>query len=51
MNIKELTIAHIGLGRMGAGIANNIQAAGCHFVVYNRSTEITRLNAGQPDLK
>ena len=39
MNIKELTIAHIGLGRMGAGIANNIQAAGCHFVVYNRSTE------------
>jgi 3-hydroxyisobutyrate dehydrogenase-like beta-hydroxyacid dehydrogenase len=39
MNIKELTIAHIGLGRMGAGIANNIQAAACHFVVYNRSTE------------
>jgi 3-hydroxyisobutyrate dehydrogenase-like beta-hydroxyacid dehydrogenase len=39
MNIKELTIAHIGLGRMGAGIANNIQAAGCHSVVYNRSTE------------
>jgi 3-hydroxyisobutyrate dehydrogenase-like beta-hydroxyacid dehydrogenase len=39
MNIKELTIAHIGLGRMGVGIANNIQAAGCHFVVYNRSTE------------
>ena len=39
MNIKELTIAHIGLGRMGAGIAKNIQATGCHFVVYNRSTE------------
>src|SRR5262245_13388567 len=39
MNIKELTIAHIGLGRMGAGIAKNIQAAGCHFVVYNRSTD------------
>ena len=39
MNIKELTIAHIGLGRMGAGIAKNIQASGCHFVVYNRSTE------------
>jgi len=39
MNINELTIAHIGLGRMGAGIANNIQATGCHFVVYNRSTE------------
>src|SRR5262245_58782045 len=39
MNIKELTIAHIGLGRMGVGIAKNIQATGCHFVVYNRSTE------------
>src|SRR5262245_57957744 len=39
MNIKEQTIAHIGLGRMGSGIAKNIQAAGCHFVVYNRSTE------------
>src|SRR5262249_61762350 len=39
MNIKEQTIAHIGLGRMGSGIAQNIQAAGCHFVVYNRSTE------------
>ena len=39
MNIKEQTIAHIGLGRMGSGIAKNIQAAGCHFIVYNRSTE------------
>src|SRR5262249_12311893 len=39
MNIKEQTIAHIGLGRMGSGIARNIQAAGCRFVVYNRSTE------------
>src|SRR5215831_4824078 len=39
MNIKEQTIAHIGLGRMGSGIAKNIQAAGCHFVVYNRSAE------------
>src|SRR5262245_63241778 len=39
MNIKEQTIAHIGLGRMGTGIAKNIQAAGCHFVVYNRSTK------------
>jgi 3-hydroxyisobutyrate dehydrogenase-like beta-hydroxyacid dehydrogenase len=39
MNIKDQTIAHIGLGRMGAGIAKNIQAAGCRFIVYNRSIE------------
>lgn len=39
MNIKEQTIAHIGLGRMGSGIARNIQAAGGRFVVYNRSAE------------
>ena len=39
MDIKEQTIAHIGLGRMGSGIAKNIQATGCHFTVYNRSTE------------
>src|SRR5215813_15544189 len=39
MNIKDQTIAHIGLGRMGAGIAKNIQAADCRFIVYNRSTE------------
>src|SRR5499427_1828497 len=39
MNVKEQTIAHIGLGRMGAGIAKNIQAADCRFIVYNRSTE------------
>src|SRR5262245_33390429 len=42
MNIKEQTIAHIGLGRMGTGIAKKIQAAGCQFVVYNRSTEKTQ---------
>jgi len=39
MDIKDLTIAQIGLGRMGAGIARNIQASGCRFVVYNRRTE------------
>jgi len=42
MNLKEQTIAHIGLGRMGAGIAKNIQTAGSRFIVYNRSTEKMR---------
>ena len=39
MSLKDLTIACIGLGRMGAGIARNVQASGCRFVVYNRTPE------------
>ena len=39
MSLQHLTIACIGLGRMGAGIATNVQASGCHFVVYNRTPE------------
>jgi 3-hydroxyisobutyrate dehydrogenase-like beta-hydroxyacid dehydrogenase len=39
MNPKDLTIACIGLGRMGVGIAKNIQKSGCRFVVYNRTPE------------
>jgi len=39
MDVKGLTIAQIGLGRIGAGIARNIQASGCWFVVYNRTAE------------
>src|SRR5271166_1104962 len=39
MSLEDLTIACIGLGRMGAGIACNVQASGCRFVVYNRTTE------------
>jgi 3-hydroxyisobutyrate dehydrogenase-like beta-hydroxyacid dehydrogenase len=39
MSLKDLTIACIGLGRMGAGIAHNIQASGCRLVVYNRTAE------------
>jgi 3-hydroxyisobutyrate dehydrogenase-like beta-hydroxyacid dehydrogenase len=37
MSLDHLTIACIGLGRMGAGIARNLQAAGCRSVVYNRT--------------
>ena len=39
MSLKDLTIACVGLGRMGAGIASNVQASGCRFVVYNRTPE------------
>jgi 3-hydroxyisobutyrate dehydrogenase-like beta-hydroxyacid dehydrogenase len=39
VNLENLAIACIGLGRMGAGIAKNIQASGCRFVVYNRTRE------------
>jgi 3-hydroxyisobutyrate dehydrogenase-like beta-hydroxyacid dehydrogenase len=37
MSVTTLSVACIGLGRMGAGIARNIQASGCRFLVYNRS--------------
>ncbi len=37
MSFDHLTIACIGLGRMGAGIARNIQASGCRLLVYNRT--------------
>jgi len=39
MSLQDMTIACIGLGRMGAGIARNVQASGCRFVVYNRTPE------------
>jgi len=42
MNLKDLTIACVGLGRMGAGIAQNIQSSGCRLVVYNRTPEKTQ---------
>ena len=37
MSLDHLTIASVGLGRMGAGIARNLQASGCRCVVYNRT--------------
>jgi len=39
MSLKDLSIACIGLGRMGAGIAQNVQASGCRLAVYNRTPE------------
>ena len=39
MSLKDLTVACIGLGRMGSGIAQNVQASGCRFVVHNRTPE------------
>lgn len=39
MTIEDLTIAFVGLGRIGSGIAKNVQASGCRFVVYNRTPE------------
>jgi len=39
--MKHLTIAFIGLGRMGSGIARNVQASGCKLVVSNRTPEKT----------
>jgi 3-hydroxyisobutyrate dehydrogenase-like beta-hydroxyacid dehydrogenase len=39
MGLEDLTVACIGLGRMGAGIAKNVQASGCRFAVYNRTPE------------
>ena len=43
MSLNNLTIACLGLGRMGAGIARNIQASGCRLVVYNRTPEKMQL--------
>jgi 3-hydroxyisobutyrate dehydrogenase-like beta-hydroxyacid dehydrogenase len=36
---QQLSVACIGLGRMGSGIARNIQSAGFALTVYNRSRE------------
>ena len=35
----RLSVAFVGLGRMGSGIARNIQASGFRLTVYNRTTE------------
>ena len=37
MSKEDTTVACIGLGRMGAGIARNIQRAGFTLRVYNRT--------------
>lgn len=38
---KSLTVAFLGLGRMGSGMVQNIQKAGFPLVVYNRSAAKT----------
>jgi 3-hydroxyisobutyrate dehydrogenase-like beta-hydroxyacid dehydrogenase len=35
----SLSVACVGLGRMGSGIAGNIQSSGFRLTVYNRTTE------------
>lgn len=42
MTLKSLSVACIGLGRMGAGLARNIQSAGFPLTVYNRTIEKTK---------
>ena len=37
----DISVACIGLGRMGAGIAHNIQRAGFRLIVYNRTHQKT----------
>lgn len=41
MELSAFTVACIGLGRMGAGIARNIQSKGARLTVYNRTPEKT----------
>ena len=36
-----LSVACVGLGRMGSGIASNIQKSSFRLTVYNRTTAVT----------
>jgi 3-hydroxyisobutyrate dehydrogenase-like beta-hydroxyacid dehydrogenase len=38
-SLQSLSVACIGLGRMGSGIARNIQKSACRFTVYNRTAD------------
>jgi 3-hydroxyisobutyrate dehydrogenase-like beta-hydroxyacid dehydrogenase len=42
MAVSQLSVACIGLGRIGGGIARNIQAAGFRLSVYNRNAQKTQ---------
>jgi glutamyl-tRNA reductase len=42
MITEPLSVACIGLGRMGSGIAHNIQRHGFPLMVYNRTVEKTK---------
>jgi 3-hydroxyisobutyrate dehydrogenase-like beta-hydroxyacid dehydrogenase len=39
MTTAPLSVACLGLGRIGAGIAQSIQRAGHRLIVYNRTPE------------
>jgi 3-hydroxyisobutyrate dehydrogenase-like beta-hydroxyacid dehydrogenase len=38
-SLQTISVASIGLGRMGSGIARNLQKSGCLLTVYNRTAE------------
>ena len=42
MTTGRLSVACLGLGRIGAGIAQSVQRAGHRLIVYNRTAEKTR---------
>jgi len=42
MTTTQLSVACLGLGRIGAGIAQSVQRAGHRLIVYNRTAEKTR---------
>ena len=42
MTTTQLSVACLGLGRIGAGIAQSVQRAGHRLTVYNRTAEKTR---------
>jgi 3-hydroxyisobutyrate dehydrogenase-like beta-hydroxyacid dehydrogenase len=46
MSAQQLSVACLGLGRIGAGIAQSIQRAGHRLTVYNRSPEKTKSFTG-----
>jgi 3-hydroxyisobutyrate dehydrogenase-like beta-hydroxyacid dehydrogenase len=48
MSAQQLSVACLGLGRIGVGIAQSIQRAGHRLTVYNRSPEKTKSFAGSP---
>jgi len=46
MSAQQLSVACLGLGRIGVGIAQSIQRAGHRLTVYNRSPEKTKSFTG-----
>lgn len=42
MTVKQISVACLGLGRIGSGIAQSVQRAGHRLIVYNRTPEKAR---------